>query len=444
MSKKPWHLDRRTFLRGSGVSLALPFLECMASAAKPGSQPKRFCAIYFPYGIVHRQEGTEHAKWNWFPTGSGRDYQFNKSLRSLETHRNELTIFGGLSHPRGRQMGGHDTADTWLTGAELKAGHLQNTISIDQLMALQVGEQTRYSSLVLSTDGGVGEPTRSSTLSFSRTGQPVPAENKPRLVFDRLFGVNPDSLSAQRQQLENSASMLDLVLDHSRSLRNRLGKLDQTKLDEYLSSVRQIERRVERSEQWLNVPKPQVASDGLSLEADDSTPRELIRTMYDLIYLAFQTDSTRIATYQLGNMNGATSIAGKFPQLLGMAESMHSLAHGARKSDEGAEPLGRWDQFLSEQLSYFLERLKSAPEDGGSLLDHTLVFYGSSNSQTHVNENYPLLLAGGRKLGFSHGQFLRFDETTPLSNLLVTMLNRLDVPTKSFADSTGEITELVG
>ena len=444
MSKKSWHLDRRTFLHGTGVSLALPFLECMASAAKPGVQPKRFCAIYFPYGIVDRQEGTEHAKWNWFPAEPGRDFKFNRSLKSLEAHRNELTIFGGLSHPNGRQMGGHDTADTWLTGAELKAGHLQNTISIDQLMALQVGEQTRYSSLVLSTDGGVGEPTRSSTLSFSRTGQPVPAENKPRLVFDRLFGINPDSLSARRQQLENSASMLDLVLDHSKSLRNRLGKLDQTKLDEYLSSVRQIERRVERSEQWLNVPKPQVAADRLSLEADDSTPRELIRTMYDLIYLAFQTDSTRVATYQLGNMNGATSIAGKFPQLLGMGENMHGLAHGARKSDEGAEPLGRWDQFLNEQLSYFLERLKSTPEGDGSLLDHTLVFYGSSNCQTHVNENYPLLLAGGRRLGLRHGQFIEFADTTPLSNLLVTMLNRLDVPTESFVDSTGEISEILG
>ena len=399
--------------------------------------------VYFPYGIVDRPAGTEHAKWNWFPSGSGRDYQFNKSLRPLEAHRNELTILGGLSHPKGRQMGGHDTADTWLTGAELKAGHLQNTISIDQLMALRVGERTRYSSLVQSTDGGVGEPTRSSTLPFSRTGQPVPAENKPRLVFDRLFGVNPDSLAKQRQRLDNSASMLDLVLDHSKSLRNRLGKLDQAKLDEYLSSVRQIERRVERSEQWLNVPKPQVAANGLSLEADDSTPRELIRTMYDLIYLAFQTDSTRIATYQLGNMNGATSIAGKFPQLLGMAENMHRLAHEARKSDEGAEPLGRWDQFLNEQLSYFLERLKSTPEGDGSLLHHTVVFYGSSNCQTHVNENYPLIVAGGQRLGFRHGQFLKFADATPLSNLFVTLLNRLDTPRESFADSTGEISELL-
>ena len=443
MSKKPWHLNRRTFLHGSGVSLALPFLECMAAASKPAARPKRFCAIYFPYGIVDRPAGAEHAQWNWFPTGSGRDYRFNNSLRPLENHRNELTILGGLSHPKGRQMGGHDTADTWLTGAELKAGHLQNTISIDQLMALRVGERTRYSSLVLSTDGGVGEPTRSSTLSFSRTGQPVPAENKPRLVFDRLFGVNPDSLAKQRLRLDNSASMLDLVLDHSKSLRNRLGKLDQAKLDEYLSSVRQIERRVERSEQWLDVPKPQVAANGLSLEADDSTPRELIRTMYDLIYLAFQTDSTRIATYQLGNMNGATSIAGKFPQLLGMAENMHRLAHDARKSDEGAEPLGRWDEFLNEQLSYFLERLKSTPEGDGSLLDHTLVFYGSSNCQTHVNENYPLILAGGQKFGFRHGQFLKFAGATPLSNLFVTLLNRLDTPAESFADSKGEISELL-
>ena len=325
MAKPSWRLSRRTFLQGAGVSLALPLLEAMAEdAAKPS--PKRFCAVYFPYGIVQRQEGTPFAEWNWFPEGQEGDFRFRRSHAALAPLRNDLTMLGGLSHPKGRKMGGHDTADNWLTAAELKEGRLDNSVSLDQVLADRFGEQTRFSSLTLSTDGGVGEPTRASTLSFSRTGQPIPAENKPRLVFDRLFGVNPATLTAQRQQLRSSGSMLDLVLEHSRSLQSRLGEPDKRKMDEYLSAVRQIEQRVERSERWLDVPKPTVDASGLHLEADDSTPRELMQTMYDLLYLAFQTDSTRFATYQLGNMNGATSIAGKFP----------TAGHGRQHAHAGA------------------------------------------------------------------------------------------------------------
>ena len=446
MPGQSWHLSRRTFLRGCGVSLALPLLDCMTGEASPSTQAahaKRFCAVYFPYGIVLREPETVQAQWNWFPSGSGRDYTLNNSLKSLEPLRNNVTILGGLSHPNGRTMGGHDTADIWLTGAELKAGNLQNSVSIDQIVADHVGDQTRYPSLVLSTDGGIGEATRSSTLSFSRTGQPIPAQNRPNLVFDRLFGLNPDSKLAQQNKLENSGSMLDRLLSHSTSLKNRLGKQDQVKLDEYLESVRQIELRVKRSQRWLEIPKPRVDTDGLHLEADDSTPGDLIRTMYDLIFLALQTDSTRVVTYQLGNMNGATSIAGKFPQLLGFGKTMHQLAHGARRGDQGAEELGRWAQFLTEQLAGFLKRLQSTPDGDATLLDRTMVFYGSSNSQTHVNVNYPLILAGGGSLGIKHGQFLQLDEQTPLSNLFVTMLNRLGVPTEQFVDSTSELTDIL-
>jgi len=164
--------------------------------------------------------------------------------------------------------------------------------------------------------------------------------------------------------------------------------------------------------------------------------------MYDLIYLAFQTDSTRVATYQLGNMNGATSVAGQFPQLLGYGEKIHSLAHGWNKKG-GAEALGKWDQYLAQQLSRFLTRLKTTEEGDGNLLDHTMVFYGSSNSNTHNNTNYPLMLAGGSKLGLKHGNFHQFNSKIPLSNLYVTLLNRLGVPTENFVDSTGELTEIV-
>jgi hypothetical protein len=440
--QKPWHLDRRTFLKGTGVSLALPLLAGMDASAKTEQQPRRFAAVYFPYGVSLPNEDHEHANWNWFPKGEGRDFQFNDSLKPLEPLRDQVTILGGLSHPHGRKMGGHDTSDIFLTGAELKGSQLQNSISMDQVAAAHFADQTRYASLALSTDGGVGESTRSSTLSFSRTGQPLPALSKPRQVFERFFGVNAASKAAQRRELQNSGSMLDLVLENAKSLRLRLGSEDQAKLDEYLASVRQIEKRVERSEQWLDVPKPKVDATGLHLDATDETPLELIRTMYDLMFLAFQTDSTRMATYQLGNMNGATSIAGKFPALLGYGESMHKLAHGWNKKG-GAEALGKWDRFLAEQFAYFINRLKDTPEGDASLLDHTMLLYGSSNSRTHNNTNYPIIFAGGKRLGFKHGKFLKFGEDTPFANVHATALNRLGVPTESFADSQGEMTELL-
>jgi len=199
--------------------------------------------------------------------------------------------------------------------------------------------------------------------------------------------------------------MLDRVLEHSRSLRRQLGKQDQDKFDKYLVSVRQIEQRVERAEAWLDIPKPEVNPVGLHPDANGSTPGELIKTLYDLMFLAFQTDSTRVATYKLLNMNGATSLASKFPQLLGYGKSNHSLAHGGNKPG-GAEALGKWDQFRTEQFAYFLTRLKEAKEGEGSLLDRTTVLYGSGNSNTHNNRNYPTVLAGGAALAL-HQTFER-------------------------------------
>jgi hypothetical protein len=413
----------------------------MGAGTKQGPRPKRFCSIYFPYGVSLPKEGSAEARWNWFPNETGREFQFNESLKCLEPLRERVSVLAGLSHPNGRRIGGHDSADIFLTAAELKGGQLKNSVSIDQLMAGRLGDDTRFRSLSLSVDGGVGEATRSSTLSFSRSGQPVPSLHQPRLVFNRLFGIDDTPIEKQRQRLENSGSMLDLVLDHSRSVRNRLGKIDQEKFDEYLQSVRQIEQRVERSEKWLDVPKPKVDAGGLHLDADDETPGEMIKTMLDLMFLAYQTDSTRFITYQLGNMNGATSIATKFPGLLGFGKSQHSLAHGWNKPG-GGEALGKWDRFRAEQFAYFLKRMAETPEGDGTLLDHTAVLYGSSNSNTHNNRNYPLVVAGGDKLGLRHGNFHKFKEDIPLSNLFVTIMNRVGFETPAFVDSTGEMSEL--
>lgn len=446
MARKSWQLARRSFLMGTGVSLALPFLECMAHGAAPTPAPaKRLCAMYFGFGVSLPKPGSEQSAWSWFPEGEGRDFRFNRSLEPLARHRQDISVLGGLSHPMGRKMGGHDTGDTFLTAALMNTGLLRNSVSLDQLAAAQLGDQTRFRSLVLSTDGGVGEPTRATTLSFDERGDPVPALNQPQQIFDRFFGAGDAKLDEDRRRLASSQKMLDRVLDHSRSLRADLGVQDRRKLDEYLSSVRQVETQVERSQAWLEIPRPALNDEDrsrLDLESDDTAPLAFMRTMYELIALAFRTDSTRVATYQISNMNGAASKAGKFPQIEGFKGTLHNLAHGWNKP-EGAEKLGQWDRFMAEQFAVFLDRLAEAEDEHGRILDNTVVLYGSSNSQTHNNTNYPLVVAGGGQLGMRHGQYLRYKDDVPMSNLLLTLLRRVGVSADSFADSTGELAELI-
>lgn len=443
MSRKSVAMNRRTLLQAAGISLTLPWFESIASAEEK-TPPRRFCAIYFPYGVSLPKADREEAAWNWFPEGSGKDFTFNKSLDVLEPVRDQVTILQGLSHPKVRRIGGHDSGDTFLTGEELKlATGLKNSISLDQSMARKhrLGQTTRFPSLTLSSDGGVGMPTRANTLSYSESGQPIPSLNRPAVVFERLFGLNSESIEAQRKGLTRTGSHLDLLREEAKGLRGKLGKADQSKLDQYLTSVREVEQDVERAAQWLKVPRPQVNASELSLEADTTTPDDLIRTMLDLIVLAFQTDSTRFATYQLASMHGAISIANKFPGLLGFGKDAHGLAHGMNKQG-GAESQGKWDRYLAGHLHYFISRLASIEEGEGSLLDNTSILYGSSNSTTHSNVNYPLILAGGKSMGYQHGQYLQFGNDVPLANLFVTIQKRMGVMDDSFADSNGEIREV--
>ncbi len=445
MNQKAFQMNRRTMLKAAGISLALPWMESLMGA-QVKSPPKRFCSIYFPYGVSLPKQDGEYGQWNWFPKGSGKDFTFNKSLEVLEPFRDQVTVLGGLSHPKVRRIGGHDSGDTFLTGEELSLAvtGLKNSISLDQFMARthKLGVTTRFTSLTLSSDGGVGMPTRANTLSYSRTGQPIPSFNRPALVFERLFGLKGDSIEAQRKGFARTGSHLDLLLDEAKSLHRKLGKADQGKLDQYLTSVREIEQDVERSAQWLNIPRPKVNAEGLSLDADNETPGKLIHTMLDLIALAFQTDSTRFVTYQLASMHGAISIANKFPPLLGFNKDAHGLAHGAGKG-KGAENRGKWDRYQAECLGYLMKRLSQMKEGEGSVLDNTCLFYGSSNSKTHNNNNYPLILAGGKNMGYQHGQYLTFGKEVPLANLFVTIQKRMGVKADSFADSTGDLDALV-
>lgn len=437
---KSWHLDRRMMFKAAGVSMALPWLEAMTCVGAEGPlggeeahPPRRMCAILFPFGVAVPKDGAPDRDWGWFPTGDGKDYQLTKVLEPMAPLMDDVSIFHGLSHPRCRAMNGHDTGDTFLTANNLAPVTYQNTISLDQVAAAELGKHTRLSSLTLSTDGGVGPRTRSTTLSYTAEGQPIPALSDPRQIFERLFGK--DQASAQdRRQLQNASSILDLVREQSKSLQLRLGVADQRKLAEFETSIREVEQRVDRARQWLQVPLPDVDSDELALEATTEAPREYLQAIFDLQFLAFQTDLTRVSTYQVGSYG--PSRARKFPGVLGLKPDWHGLAHAAGKKG-GPENIGRFDRFLAEQLARFLGRLKETPEGDGSLLDQTLVLYGSSNSRTHQNRNYPLLLAGGRGLGLRHNQFLRFTESTPMSNLFVTMLQALGVDRESFVDSTG-------
>lgn len=443
MAQKSWHLDRRTFLRGSGVALALPWLEGMAWAkATEVLAPKRLACVYFANGVsLPPAKHQDHEKWHWFPLGEGKDFRFTQTLQSLEAYREDLTVLSGLSHPLGRKLVGHATGDIWLTGGDVRGTKYRNSISIDQQAASVFGEHTRIPSLVLSSNGGVGYKTRTATVSFDRQGQAIPAESMPRQIFERLFGqADGSSLKQQKQQILQDKRLIDLVMAESKSLRRNLGQNDRRKLDEYLHSVDEVEDRINRTEAWLGTPRPKVDASEVNLEADQRGPEDYIRTMFDLMYLAFQTDTTRVASYQISQEDGK-GLSDKFPALALNLSGHHGLSHGTGKQG-GFENWARYDQFLAEQFAYFLGRLRSTPEVDGTLLDNSMILYGSATSTTHNARNYPLVLAGGKHMGLKHNQFLTFSEKVPLSNLFVSMLDRLQVPVEGFADSTGEISEV--
>ena len=221
------NIGRRKFLRGVGACLALPVLDCMANGKNTSPPPARLGVVYFPFGVsLPKQE--DKLEWQWFPKGEGKDFQFNKSLKPLEPHREHLTVLGGLSHPEVEKIGGHDSGDTFLTGCDILTNRLRNVQSMDQIVAEYFAGQTRYDSLVMSTDGGVGEPTRSSTLSYNKHGRPIPAVNQPRRIYERLFGAGDPDTARNRRRLRSSAHLLDLKTlcsIFSSSCLSKLGKL---------------------------------------------------------------------------------------------------------------------------------------------------------------------------------------------------------------------------
>ena len=438
---KSWHIKRRTFLRGAGVSLALPWLEGMSWAAETRTPTPRLACVFFPFGVPMPPDGhKDRQKYGWFPVGEGKDFQFTGTHESLKPFRKQLTYFGGLSHPLGRRVPGHKAGDVYLTGADISGSAYRQSVSVDQIAAMAIGEKTRLSSLTLSASGGVNRPYRSYTLSYDRDGRPIPAEHKPREIFLRLFGKESNaSVTKKRNQLLNQGSILDAVREEARSLNRRLGTRDRKKLDEYLSSVRNVEKRVKRSEQWLKIPKPKVDPAGVNLDVGPDGPKDFLRSMYDLMFLAFQTDTTRVSTYQTA-AEANECVASNFPHAVGITKTAHKVSHARTDYQQWS----KYNKFLTEQHAYFLKRLSDAREGDASLLDNTMVLYGCCTSRTHVSRNYPLVLAGGGNLGLKHGRFLKFDEDkVPMSNLFVTMLDRMKVPVKRFKDSNNDMGALL-
>ena len=437
-------LARRTVLRGLGVSMALPLLEAMAPRslyaatvanavkAKGAKSQPRVMYCYVPNGVNI---------FDWIPKDSGGSYQLSPTLKVLEKHRDDFSVITGLSHHLAE--GGHSGADTWLTGAKLKAvpgKDYSNTISADQVIAEAIGAQTRFPSLELSDESGTGAALATHTLAFDRNGTPLPAENSPQRLFERLFvPEDASSREAVLQLYAEKRSILDNVLSEAKALRGKLGASDQQKLDEYLASVRQTEQRLQRQVEWIDVPKPKVSPDGLKLSAQSTTGRDRaawLETMLDISHLAFTTDTTRVITFEWSTESHGFG---------GSGEGHHELSHHGGDAGMLAK-LANIDRFHLTCLERFLTKLKNSQEENNSLLDNTTIVYGSgmNNGERggHLGKNLPLLVAGGKALGYKHGQHLAHDQDKgpPLSNVLLSTIQKMGVETDAFQDSSGTLT----
>jgi hypothetical protein len=415
-------LNRRTFLRASGVTLALPLLDrftCGAGANEPAETPRRMIAICTSLGFYAP---------NIFPTRAGRDYDSTPYLDLVKEHRNDFTFFSGVSLPE--VDGGHFSEASFLTAApHPKASTFKNTISLDQYIVERLAPETRFPFLALGTN--------ERSLSWTAGGVQIPPETSPSQVFRRLF-VNgtPDEVAAQVERLHTGQSILDATLGQTKKMHRSLGSSDREKLDQYMTAVRDVEHRLHASEAWVHRPKPAVA---MSEPKDNPNPADLAgrsRLLFDLAHLALENDSTRYITI---NMDALAR--GRIP-LDGVTFGHHNLSHHGLDPEKLAQ-LRIVEEEEMRTFGYLLAKLGSTGERGGRLLDRTMVLFGSNlgNANSHDTKNMPMFLAGG---GFKHGQHLAFDRENnyPLTNLYVSMLQRLGIETDRFASGTSTMTGL--
>jgi hypothetical protein len=411
------HIDRRTFLRGAGTALSLPFLEAMVPAFATRAQaaiaqpPQRFLAMCATLGF--------HTPF-LFPKETGSDYTLTPYLEPLKALKNDFSVISGLQHEEQNGANGHTSEMTWLTSAKHPGlAGFKNTISIDQLIAEHIGSQTRFPSLILGTG--------SESMSWSASGVPLPAEPSPSNAFRQLFvdGTKAE-VEAQVRGLNRGRSILDTIMGQAKKLRSELGKRDQEKLDEYFGAVRDLEGRLVQNEAWVQKPKPKVAAQP---PTDIQTRTDAIgkmNLMQDLIVLALQTDSTRTITLRLNGMNAV-------PEIGGVKNDWHNLSHHGQ-DEAKIEELKVIEMAEFSAFAGFLTKLKA-----GSLLDSTSVIFGSNlgNASAHQTANLPLILAGG---GFKHGRHIAIDKDKHVfSNLFVSLAQRMGVQTEKFGFSTGAL-----
>jgi hypothetical protein len=429
-------LDRRAFLKGTaGATLALPVLEVMGKEVAENT-PRRFCALYTANGmsLPHAKHGID--EWSWFPRAEkDGKFVFGKSTEAFEPFRNQLSFMGGLYHPNGPKSDPHVCSDMWLTGAPLQdpKRDVYNSVALDQIVAKHTKQFCRQPSLVMSVDAGVGFLSRTGTISYSLTGKPIPAENNPRQIFNRLFRADRTSMETQRKKLQNRIKLVDAVLEQAKSLNQKLGKSDREKMDQYLTSLSEVEERLVASEKWIDIPLKKQDHSHLNLDAhSESDPSEYYRTMFDLIALAFDADITRSIAFMLNREDGM-GISDTFPIKLGINHTHHNLSHAQDK--DGQLNFAKYDQFLTKQLVHFFNRLQGYKDNLGNVLDNTIVLYGSGASTTHLPENLPTLVAGGANMGLNHGQYWR-NGKTKMSNVFLSILHSMGIEENIFADST--------
>lgn len=417
------HLSRRTFLRGTGVSLALPFLDAMwgrkALAAAESVPPKRLVTICASLGIYGP---------DFFPAESGEAYTPTPYLKMIEAHRKDFTVFSNVCHPDQNGRDGHASEMTWLTGARHPGlGGFRNTISLDQFIAEKISFETRYPSLQFNTGGG-------NSQSYTRSGVMIPAESRPSKVFAKLFlDGSKWEIEQQMRKLHEGRSIMDTVGEEAKRLQGRFGSADRDKLDEYFTSVREMEQRLQKAEAWVQKPKPKVDAQPPEDIKDEKDLIGRMNLLFDLIPLAFQTDSTRAITMLVQGR-------GDVPSIPGVKTDHHNLSHHGQDPEKIAQ-LRLIETAQLTALGTLLEKLKTKQEGSKRLLDSTAVLYGSNlgNANSHDWHNLPLLLAGG---GFQHGKHHTGDakNNTPMGNLFVRLLQNMGIEADSFATSTGALT----
>ncbi|MFT7640294.1 MAG: hypothetical protein ACI9G1_002035, partial [Pirellulaceae bacterium] len=435
-------LDRRAVLKGiAGATLALPVLQAMGDEVSQRN-PRRFCALYTANGMSLPRADHKIDEWNWFPSVKEGKMVLGNSTKPLESFQDKISFLGGLYHESGPKADPHVCSDMWLTGAPLhnpKPG-TYNSVGLDQVIARHTKQHCRQPSLVLSIDAGVGFLSRTGTISYSYEGKPIPADNSPRRVFDRLFRADQASLETERKNLKRRIKLVDAVIESARSLNQQLGKSDREKMDQYLTSLSEVESRLIASEKWIEVPLKKQDHSHLDLEVtNEGHPEKYYRNMFDLIALAFDADITRSVAFMLNREDGM-GISDTFPLKLGLSQTHHSLSHAGDKN--GQMQFAKYDQFLSQQIAYFFERLQGYKDPTGSVLDNSIVLFGSGASTTHNPKNLPTLLAGGGNLGLQHGTYWR-DGDTRMSNVHLSILHSLGIQQESFADSTGTLSDSI-